>query len=251
VLIESRRPRRTPLPVLTRGRPDHATGRDEGVVAQPSLLPPYPTLEAVRPPSEQVAARMGETVTLEGHHLDGATVRVRFTGPRGRPSVELAPLAGATAARVRVEIPPDPPSPPVPATSPLHPDNWPAGVYGVAVVVRRPGEPDRSSNELPLILAPRFAAITPTLGADGVTFPVACSPPVHATQTAALVVCDRELPARPLASPVSGSLTFVGTGFASGTPEWVRLRVDGIDSLLIDRAARPPRFDPTQRVTIP
>jgi hypothetical protein len=31
---------------------------------------------------------------------------------------------------------------------------------------------------------------------------------------------------------------------------WTRLRVDGIDSMLVDRSKTPPVFDPTQKVTV-
>jgi hypothetical protein len=31
----------------------------------------------------------------------------------------------------------------------------------------------------------------------------------------------------------------------------VRLTVDGVDSLLVDRSAEPPTFDVTQSVTVP
>ena len=47
VLIEARKPSRTPLPVLSRGPVDPSTGRDRGVVVEPSLLPPYPTITQV------------------------------------------------------------------------------------------------------------------------------------------------------------------------------------------------------------
>ena len=49
VLIEARKPSRTPLPVLSRGPVDPTTGKDRGVVVEPSLLPPYPTILARRP----------------------------------------------------------------------------------------------------------------------------------------------------------------------------------------------------------
>src|SRR5215213_2265781 len=45
VLIESARPARSPLPVLSRGTRDPVTGRDQGVTVQADMLPPYPTLE--------------------------------------------------------------------------------------------------------------------------------------------------------------------------------------------------------------
>jgi hypothetical protein len=28
------------------------------------------------------------------------------------------------------------------------------------------------------------------------------------------------------------------------------LRVDGVDSVLVDRTAKPPQYDPTQKVTV-
>ena len=33
--------------------------------------------------------------------------------------------------------------------------------------------------------------------------------------------------------------------------QWLRLIVDGAESLLVDRSALPPTFDPTQQVMVP
>jgi hypothetical protein len=33
--------------------------------------------------------------------------------------------------------------------------------------------------------------------------------------------------------------------------QWVRLTVDGAESVLLDRSTAPPSFDPTQTVTVP
>jgi hypothetical protein len=33
--------------------------------------------------------------------------------------------------------------------------------------------------------------------------------------------------------------------------QWVRLTVDGVDSLLVDRSAEPPAFDSTQSLAVP
>src|SRR5262249_2635616 len=65
VLIEATRSTRTPLPVLTRGPVDPLTGRERGIIAQPDLTPPFPTLLAVRPPHQQPSAHLGDTLTLE------------------------------------------------------------------------------------------------------------------------------------------------------------------------------------------
>ncbi|MDH4234862.1 MAG: DUF4255 domain-containing protein, partial [Gallionella sp.] len=42
VLIEAQRAKRSALPVLTRGRVDPVSGRERGVVAGASMIPPYP-----------------------------------------------------------------------------------------------------------------------------------------------------------------------------------------------------------------
>jgi hypothetical protein len=251
VLIESRGPSRTPLPVLTRGRRDPVTGREAGVAVQPSLAPPFPTLTAVTPPAQQVAARMGEVVTLEGHHLDGDQVAVRFVEPRSRRVLVLPAQPGGTPARVEVQVPPDPPPGPVTPGSPLDPASWQVAVYHVAVVVSRAGEPDRVSNALPLALAPRRESTLVVAGGGAVMFTVVCRPPVRRTQDASLVVGDREIPAQPIGPAQTDTLTFETTGLASGSTHWVRFRVDGIDSLLIDRSATPPAFFASETVTIP
>ena len=83
VLIESTKPTRSPLPVLSRGPVDPATGDDRGVVVDASLLPPFPTIEHVvcKDAESQPAIRLGETVILRGHHLDGSGAVVSFAHP--------------------------------------------------------------------------------------------------------------------------------------------------------------------------
>ena len=49
VLIEGAATR-SPLPVLTRGKPDPVPSRESGIISQPDLLPPFPTLQKVTPP---------------------------------------------------------------------------------------------------------------------------------------------------------------------------------------------------------
>lgn len=253
VLIESRVAKRSPLPVLTRGEPIPATGRDAGVAVQANLLPPFPTLTAISPANGQPAARMGETITLTGHHLDGDAVNVRFVDPRTREAVILPVVPGRTAGQVRVALPPDPPPAAVPTESPLNPENWRAGIYTVSALVAGSTPPARETNELPMVLAPTLAAVSAAAGAGSVTtFTVTCRPPVRAGQRASLIVGQREIPAiEPFAADPTAQLTFQGTGFASGTTHPVRLRIDGADSILVDRSVSPPVFDASQQVTIP
>ena len=252
VLIRSEAPTRAPLPVLTRGEPDPATGRDRGVIVQPSLVPPYPTLEAVELPNAQTAVRMGELLTLVGRNLAGDIMVARCTHVRSGDVLELEPEApGATTAGFQVRMPPDPPAGPVTPGSPLNPSNWRAGVYAVSVVMRTAGESDRVTNALPVVLAPRLDAIAAAAGpGDDVTVTVDVSPPVRRTQDARLLVGTRETPADPFAGDATTTLDFTSARFPTGN-QWVRLRVDDAESVLIDRSLRPPVFHPTQQVTIP
>ena len=251
VLIESRAAKRTPLPVLTRGAPDLSTGRDAGVAVQPNLLPPFPTLQGITPANEQIAARMGETVTLSGHHLGGDQITVRFSDMRSHRVLDLAASGAPTDTRVDVQIPPDPPAGPVTPESPDNPENWQAGLYNIQLIIASGGRPPRESNELPMQLAPTIAAVNAAAAGPVITFTVTARPPVRDTQRISLIVGDRELPAQPLAASPTATVAFQGQNFNSGAVLPVRLRIDGVDSILIDRSHRPPRFDPSQQVTIP
>lgn len=248
VLVESHRPARSALPVLTRGEFDPVLGRDEGVVVRTGLLPLLPTLETVELPDRQPAIRMGETITLRGHQLIGDSVAVRFAHPRSGSVFEVTGTVDETGRELQATLP-----------DASAADEWRAGVYGVSVVVRNPGEPDLLSNELAVAVAPRLDAIAASESGGTITFTPTVVPPVWQRQTARLVVGRREVAAEPI-PPGPGDTEGSSSNpdfeedaprFESGEDEWVRLRVDGVESLLVDRAADPPAFDPSQRVTIP
>ena len=97
VLIESTRPASSPLPVLSRGPIDPLTQRDRGVVVQPSLLPPLPTIQEISPLGGQPVARMDETIDLVGFHLDGANREVLLANERFGVTEALA-ASNASAA---------------------------------------------------------------------------------------------------------------------------------------------------------
>lgn len=237
VLIESARPARAPLPVLARG------ADDQGVASQPDLIPAFPTLLAVASADRQPAVRLGETLVLSGHHLGGASVEVRFGGPRLTSPVPFEVLA-RSESEVRVRLL-------AAAADPDAPLRWAAGVPTVTVVVRRSGEPDRETNELPFALAPTVDTPLPLAVArvaGDATIVLDVSPQVRPEQRAALLLGDREVPAEPHPA-TTGTLTFVVRDAPVGD-HFLRLRVDGVDTRLIDRSVAPPVFDPTQRVTI-
>lgn len=244
-LIESTRPTRTPLPVLTRG-----DLQDKGIASQPDLTPPFPTLLTIAPPNKQPSALLNDVLSLTGFHLDGTNIGVQFNHPLWTALIEVAPEAGVTAVKLSVRIP-------------NNPATWPAGFYTVAVLVQRPGESyRRTTNQLTFSLAPQITNITASRGASGeITFTVRCSPPVPVEQRdsqivlgqrATLLVGDQEILAKSPAAPTSptNTLTFVAANMAAGD-YYVRLRIDGVDSLLVDRNAKPPKFDASQKVSVP
>jgi hypothetical protein len=226
VLIESTRPSRTPLPVLTRQ-----------VTVQAGVVAPFPALEAVVLPDRRPSARLGDALTLVGHHLAGTT-GVRLGHPRLAAPLTVPPPPLTAVADTAVGL-----------VLPDLPDQVPAGTWTVAAVL---GGPDRVTGELPFRVAPRVTAglpvVLPRDPAGAVTVNLDCSPLVLPEQPALLLLGDRQVAAEPVAAP-AGSLSFPVPAAEPGE-YLVRLRVDGVDSHLVDWAATPPAFDQSQKVTI-
>lgn len=234
VLIESTQPAKTPLPVLKRGE------NDQGVTAQADLIPPFPAIANIVPPNQQISAMLGDTLLLNGHHLDGDTITVRFNHPLLTNPIDVPALVGGTEAQVSVQIP-------------NNPAEWLIGFYSVEVIINKAGEQDRTTNVLPLSLAPQILGIAPPNpvvrdGSGNATLTLTTSPQVRPEQRAALLLGDREVLADN--HPVqTDTLTFVAEDAIAGSFH-IRLRVDGIDSQLVDRSVTPPVFDSAMEVTI-
>ena len=268
VLIDSTLPTKTPLPVLTRGP------NDSGVTAQGSLIPPFPTIEEVVVPNPP-SALLTQDLTLKGHDLlpdASSTLQVRFMNPRWLTPIDLGAKPGTTPTATEITV-----------TLPNDPLNWPAGFYTVTVVFKdASGKDVRTSNEIPFSLAPQILS-APPIGAvrsgNKVTITLRCTPAIQRTvqrmepggpqtvqeeQRVSLLVGDREVPlvfpAPPPPPPIDAltpiqDLTFeikdLDLRPLPAGDYFVRLRVDGVDSLLVDRTVTPPKFDPSQKVTIP
>jgi hypothetical protein len=232
VLIDSGRPVSTPLPVLTRGR------TDSGVVAQADMIPPFPAINDMTLP-KQTSALPGDTLTITGNHLDGDTVVAQFSNRRLIAPIPVAAAKGGTDTQISVRIPSDP-------------VNWPAGLYTLSIVVSRKGEPDRTTNELAFSLAPQITSAMPAKAKrskNDATLTLTCSPEVRPEQQITLLLGNLEVKPDPLAAQ-GNSLSFTIHNAVSGE-YLVRLRVDGADSLLVDRSGAQPKFDDTQKVKIP
>jgi len=248
VLIESKQPTRTPLPVLTRGGKD-INGNEKGVFVQPHLIPPYPTLEAVTFPENRTGALLGDQLSFTGHHLGGAadTVTVRFSHPILDTPLEITVAPGnRSETGIKLQLQDEP-------------AKWPAGFYKIAVLVKtiiNTKEYIHTTNEIPLMLMPSIENIA----IDNVSIyaNVTCSPQVWPDQRASLLLGDREFKADSHPTQI-GTLKFsldTDNDDNFDVPPgkyYVRLRIDGVDSPLIDHSQEPPVFytGANYEVTIP
>jgi hypothetical protein len=233
VLIESTRPTLAALPVLARG-----SKSDSGITSQPSPLSPFPTIESVSAPKKQASALVGDTITLGGRNLAGDQVALQFTHPRLAAPIVLPVDAESSDVQVTVAIPNDP-------------GNWLAGLYTVVAIIKVNGEPDRSSNAVPLAIAPQITSdlSAPVPRRQGTaTIDLTCSPQVRADQRIALLLGSREIPA-PARADSTNRLVFTISDAPAGE-FWVRLRVDGVESQLVDRSTPVPEYIKSQKVTI-
>ena len=232
VLIEARKPTREALPVLT---------RDVEVV--PDLVPPYPTIETIET-VKAPAARLGEKITISGHDLEGTSTVVRLMHHMLDGPHEITVGTSDDPDAIDVTLP----------SGPTAEADWPAGIYTVTVELIRPTDTKpRESNVAALLLAPEPLLPPSTIARDAgtgdVTVTLDVRPEVRPGQEAQLVLGGDGALADAIATS-SSTLTFHLGDVPSG-PQWVRLTVDGVESLLVDRSADPPAFDSSQSVAVP
>jgi hypothetical protein len=233
VLIEAQQPARSPLPVLSRGPVDPASGRERGIEVLVGLLPSLPTLLRAVPPARQPTAGLGDTVVLQGHHLNGSAHEVRLVNERFRIDEDLPALPPTGDAQGQVAFT---------VASPPSSAGLPVGVYGVSVRVQRPGEGTaRESNRIALTLGPRLLNLPLTVARDvGGTarFSLEFTPLLREGQHAVLVLGqDEYMPTGPGSPP--DALAFEIAHAPLGE-HLARLRIDGIESPVVDLSAEPP-----------
>lgn len=232
VLIESDRPARSPLPVLSRGQRNPVSGRERGVVVQPGLVPPLPTLEGVTGANGHPTVGLGETVLLSGHHLNGSAREVRLVNERHGVDELLSASGASTAGSLQFVIPA------------ARAADFPVGVYRVSARLVPDDETEvRESNHLALVLAPSLTGLPMNVArdvADVASFTLNILPELRAGQAAVLVLGQREFAPESFTTPAS-SVDFVVADAPVGN-HLARLRIDGIDSPIIDRNASPPVF---------
>lgn len=215
VLIQPQNPEIVPLPVLVRN-----------IVVEPDLAP-FPSITAVVPPFSQPAARLGQPVTVQGHHLVSATNVLLANSLRG---IQQA-IAPTTAGNAAVQF-----------TPPLLnlPGELAAGIYDLSVQVT-PASGTTPTNSLPFAIAPNIDTWAPGVLASGNTqVTVPCSPFVRPGQEVFLVIGNQLTPADPITVATNApSFTYPSLQPTGGLVR-ARLRVDGIESRIVDRTTTPP-----------
>jgi hypothetical protein len=247
VLIEGKRPAMSPLPVLTRGKRIAGTERDEGVAVIASTVPPVPTLFVARPDNNQPGARVGDTVTIEGINLAGTGHVVQLSHRLLAVPFNIVPTSvSADGTTITFALP----------TTAAALTGLAAGQLSAAIgFTPASGSDPQITNAVPLVISP-----DPTLppvsvirhgGAQPrVEVTLNARPQVRLEQNASLLLDGFAANAEARAT-AAASLVF---GFPTAMPAAtyrVRLRVDGTDSLLVDRSKPVPVFDPSQQVVVP
>jgi len=253
VLIEGTKPARATLPVLARGGIDPGTGLERGVRVQPDLLPPGPTLISMKLPGKQDAVRLGGTVELAGVRLAGSGVRARLRHRLLAAPVEVPATVFAGGRSASFLLPSD-----AAAQAAM-----PAGLWQLTLVLTPTGEPvERETNAVALAIAPdAVIAADAGLGLPAislvrggaplrVTVQMASRPQVRPEQTSLLALGTLTATAA-RRTAATEALVFEFPNSLAGGAQRLRLRVDGVDSLLIDKTATPPAFDAGQQAVVP
>jgi hypothetical protein len=230
VTIQSQATTLSALPVLQRQ-----------ISAAPGLVTGLPTLTAAIPPGGQQAAQLGDTVTVTGASLMGST-SVQLINSRLGINQTLPATASVSGASFQFSVP-NPPLPP----------DLPAGMYSLSATFTVAGQPT-ISNSVPMAISATIDATWApgTLGqGTNVAVPVPCVPYLQPGQEVSLLIGGQQAPADPFTTPTrTPSFTFAKLQSTGGSAVPVRLRVDGVDSPILNLASGTPSFTgPTVAVT--
>jgi Pvc16 N-terminal domain len=225
-LIQKELPRPLPLPVLVRN-----------IAASPSVLPTRPAIAAVVPAAKQPVAQLGLPVTLEGFHLAGTAREVLLFNDKFDIQ-HVLPGAGNSHTKMSFTIPT------------TDAGDVPVGVYRVSVRLQANGDDKvRETNQLALTVAPSIDGLPMTVPRSGGTasFSISFTPALRAGQSARLVLGGNEYAPQPFSGTSTTTLSFeIPDAPVDDFP--ARLRIDGIDSPVIDVEAQPPVFNKRIRI---
>jgi hypothetical protein len=234
VLIDSRVPLKSALPVLKRG-PD-----DRGVDAVASAPP---LLASAVPASGFPSVRLGEELVVSGERLDGTGLKARVRHPLLANPIDLD-VTPVSASTIRLTIP----DASVAGTA----AKWPAGLYSLSLLVTNPSGTSWTTNDVPFALAPSITVAPLTHAAGTFAVTVEARPQIRAAQTAVILWDGTQIiPHTPTTAAGDDSPTVVTFDITAAIGlHRVRLRVGGVDSIPIKRIAGVLDFDPDQTVQV-
>jgi hypothetical protein len=242
VLIESTLPSRTPLPVLRRGDEDRGAEVVAGSLPEieeirVSLSGVFGALDNVRLAKTLPSAQLNDEIAILGRNFSGDGARVRLKHPLVAAPFELQP-ARMDDETIIIKLP----------DAAAASATWPAGFYTVAVIVSNAGERDRVSNDLVLSLAPTITIAPASSAAGDITLTVTAAPQIRKEQSVVLLFGDQQKQ-HPALTAATNTLTFNLKAVAAGNYV-ARLRVDGVDSIPVDRTSQIPKFADPQTLKV-
>ena len=181
--------------------------------------------------------------------MAGDNITVRFLHPLLDTPIELQPEEERSQTELFVKLPGQ-------ADDPQVGFNWPAGFYTLSLVIRKPGTPAWTTNEVALPLCPGITLTSPaTIPAGNVILTIEWVPRIRDGQRVVLLFGDRAVPPDTVSTPSDhtkpSTLTFtVANAEARQEPYVLRLRIDGVDSIPVDFSGDTPQFADNQKVTI-
>ncbi len=215
VLIEPKKPVVSALPVLER---------------KVAAIPGISHLMEADPPNQQPAACLTDVVTILGSNLAGVST-VFLVNQQRSVTLKVTTFLNAGNSSFQFVVPNDP-------------ANLPVGVYMVSAQIAVSGQ-ILPTNSVPLAIAPKLvpASVPATLASGAnVAVSVTCTPDLRPGQQVSLIIGSQAAPADDFAvATTSPSFTFESL-LPTGGIVPVRLRVDGIDSPIVDMTTKPPTF---------
>lgn len=246
-------------PVLRRGEEDQGVFGQAGLPPMLTRILPPELLRRLGQSVFPAAARLGQTLTIEGERLTIAgSLLLIGTSAWGTRRAKLEPLAPGPRPDTLLAVLASPPVEyqPVAGAPALV---WAPGIYSAALALPAAGQPDVPSNVVPFALAPEVV-VSPLAAAPGdLDLTVNCTPSPRAGQPVFLLLTGREPlePKTAMLPPIPGNPAVFGfhlIGLVAGQ-YLVRLRVDGIDTMpyhVVTPAGGSPRleFDPSATLTV-
>ena len=122
--------------------------------------------------------------------------------------------------------------------------DFPVGIYDITASVVMPSETQpRTSNRLATVIAPRITNLPMNVvreGSDDAHIALSFTPALRPGQTVSLLLGSEEIRPEAFVAPTT-TLTFIARNAAVGA-SLARLRIDGVDSPIVDRSTTPPTF---------